>query len=188
MNAAATASQSGSLALQGAQAALGLSWWAAHSDVDIELRDDASSTSTARLAYRTWVDAAVDILLGPYGSNLVRAVIPVMTGSGKLLWNHGGSTDDLAHTMVVPLPAPASTYLTGAVEIAAEMGTEEILLAVGPGPVCRIRRLGHSSRGRPGRPSPQTNRTGESASRRAGSDQGGGADHSQLRPGGSGHS
>jgi len=134
VNAAATASQSGSLALQGADAALGLRWWATHSGVDIELRDDASSTSTARLEYRSWVDADVDILLGPYGSNLVRAVIPVVAGSGKLVWNHGGSADDLAHPMVVPLPAPASTYLNGAVEIAAEVGAEEILLAAGSGP------------------------------------------------------
>lgn len=134
VNAAATVSQSGSLALQGAQAALGLSWWAAHSDVDIELRDVDSSTSTARRVYRRWVDADVDILLGPYGSNLVRAVIPVVAGSGRLMWNHGGSADDLAHPMVVPLPAPASTYLTGTVEIAAEADTEETLLAVDPGP------------------------------------------------------
>jgi ABC-type branched-subunit amino acid transport system substrate-binding protein len=134
VNAAATVSLSGSLALQGAQAAFGLRWWAAHSDVDIELRDDASSTSTVRRVYRSWVDAGVDILFGPYGSNLVRAVIPVVAGSGNLMWNHGGSADDLAHPIVVPLPAPASTYLTEAVEIAAEMGAEEILLAVGRGP------------------------------------------------------
>ena len=60
-------------------------------------------------------------------------MVPLVTAAGAMLWNHGGSADDLAHPLVVPLPAPASTYFRGAVELAAHSVLEEILLVVGRG-------------------------------------------------------
>ena len=84
-------------------------------------------------AYREWLTAGVDLLLGPYGSGLVRAVAPVVTGRGKILWNHGGSADDLAAPLVVTTPAPASTYLTGAVDLAQRRGLGSVLIARGRG-------------------------------------------------------
>lgn len=134
VKAAATVSLTGPLALQGGQAAAGLEWWADQAGVDLEVIDDTGSGSVAAGAYQRWVDEGVDILLGPYGSNLVRAVIPVVTDAQRMMWNHGGSADDLAHPLVVPIPAPASTYFQGTVEIAAKSGVEEILLVCGRGP------------------------------------------------------
>lgn len=135
VKAAATVSLTGPLALQGGQAAAGLRWWAAQAgNIDLEIINDTGSASVAAGAYQRWVDGGVDILLGPYGSNLVRAVIPVVTDAQRMMWNHGGSADDLAYPLVVPIPAPASTYFQEAVEIAAKSGVEEILLVAGRGP------------------------------------------------------
>lgn len=134
VKAAATVSLTGPLALQGGQAKAGLEWWADQAGVDLEIIDDAGSASVAAGAYQRWVGEGVDILLGPYGSNLVRAVIPVLTDAQRMMWNHGGSADDLAHRLVVPIPASASTYFQGAVAIAAKSGMEEILLVAGRGP------------------------------------------------------
>lgn len=134
VTAAATASLTGPLALQGEEAALGLRWWAARAGVALEVVDDAGSMSAVPVAYRRWIEEGVDILVGPYGSNLVRSVIPLVTSAGVMMWNHGGAADDLAHPLVVPLPAPASTYFQGAVHLAARSGLEEILLVVGRGP------------------------------------------------------
>jgi ABC-type branched-subunit amino acid transport system substrate-binding protein len=134
VTAAATVSLTGPSALQGGQAAAGLRWWAAQAgNIDLEIIDDTGSASVAAVAYQRWVDGGVDILIGPYGSNLVRAVIPVVTDAQRMMWNHGGSADDLAHRLVVSIPGPASTYFQGAVEIAAKSGVEEILLVAGRG-------------------------------------------------------
>lgn len=127
-------SLTGPLALQGGQAAAGLRWWAGQaSNIDLEIADDTGSASVAAVAYQRWVDEGVDILIGPYGSNLVRAVLPVVTDAGEMMWNHGGSADDLIHTLVASLPAPASTYFQRAVEIAADKGVEKIVLVAGRG-------------------------------------------------------
>lgn len=133
LTAAATASLTGQFALQGKQAALGLEWWSAEAGVALEIGDDGGSASAAAAAYGGWLDAGTDILFGPYGSGLVRSVVPLVTGAGAMLWNHGGSADDLAQPLVVPLPAPASTYFRGAVELVAHLGLGDIVLAVGRG-------------------------------------------------------
>jgi len=64
-------------------------------------------------AYQALLEDGVDILLGPYGSGTVRHVAPVVCGSGRLLWNHGGAADDLASPLLATAVAPASTYLSG---------------------------------------------------------------------------
>ena len=111
----------------------GLELWASVDDVELETVDDRSSAAAAHDVYRRWLDARVDIVLGPYGSGLVRKVGPLTSGRGVMLWNHGGSADDLARPLVVPVSAPASTYFHGAVELAQRMGLREILLVRGKG-------------------------------------------------------
>src|SRR4029450_9537047 len=85
----------------------------------------------------------VDLLIGPYGSGLVRAVAPLVCDAGRLLWNHGGAADDLARPGLVSLPAPASSYFEGAVREAAARRAGR--LPGGP------RRRPVRRRGRPGR-------------------------------------
>ena len=133
VTAAATVSLTGPLALQGRQAAHGLELWASADQVQLHIVDDAGSATTACNAYRGWLGGHVDLLLGPYGSGLVRQVGPVVARQGTLLWNHGGSADDLTRPLVVPISAPASTYFRGAVELAHRRGIPRVVFAQGRG-------------------------------------------------------
>jgi len=108
--AALTLSLTGPFARQGTEAAEGVRLWAETAGVRLTLVDDAGSAATAEKAYAQWVDS-IDLLLGPYSSGLVRAIAPLVADAGRLLWNHGGSADDLAQPGVASVPAPASSYL-----------------------------------------------------------------------------
>ena len=133
VTASATVSLTGPLALQGRQAACGLELWASTDQIQLQIVDDVGSATTARDVYRRWLDGRVDVLLGPYGSGLVRQVGPIVSGHGALLWNHGGSADDLIRPLVVPVSAPASTYFRGAVELAHRRGLPRVVFAQGKG-------------------------------------------------------
>jgi hypothetical protein len=100
------------------------------------LVDDQGSREVALRAYAGWVDTA-DLLIGPYGSGLVRAVAPLVRDAGRVLWNHGGSADDLAQPGVASLPAPASSYFDGVVEEAADRRVSRLLVVRAPGPFAR---------------------------------------------------
>ena len=131
--AAATISLSGPLALQGRQAARGLELGASVDQIELEIMDDAGRTATASDVYQNWLSAGTDLLLSPYGSNLVRRVGPITSRGGVLLWNHGGSADDLIRPLVVPVSAPASTYFSGAVDLTHRLGLERVVIAGGSG-------------------------------------------------------
>ncbi len=131
--AVATISLSGPLEFQGRQAARGLELWASADQVELEIVDDAGRTATASDAYQHWISAGTDLLLSPYGSSLVRRVGPVTSRGGVLLWNHGGSADDLTRRLVVAVAAPASSYFLGAVDLAHRMGLGRVVLARGRG-------------------------------------------------------
>ncbi len=133
LTAAVTLSLSGPLGLQGRQAARGLELWASTEHIQLQIVDDAGSPARALDVYREWLGTVVDVLLGPYGSGLLRRVGPLASAHGSLLWNHGGSADDLACQFVVSIPAPASTYLVGAVELAHRRGLQEVMLVRGKG-------------------------------------------------------
>jgi branched-chain amino acid transport system substrate-binding protein len=145
--AAATLSLSGTLALQGTQAARGIELWADEDQVRLHLVDDASRPEVAGRAYREWLLAGeLDLLLGPYGSNMVRGVAPLASQRGVLLWNHGGSSDDLARPWVVPVAAPASTYFLEAIELAHRQGLDSVVLIRGPGRFAREVMTGAANR------------------------------------------
>jgi ABC-type branched-subunit amino acid transport system substrate-binding protein len=134
VNAAVTLSLTGPFARQGREAARGLAQWADEAGVALTVVDDGGSRAQAARAYGGWLEAGVDLLLGPYGSGLVRAVAAPVCAAGRLLWNHGGSADDLARPGLASLPAPASTYFHGAVDEAAARGIGRLLVARGAGP------------------------------------------------------
>jgi len=137
MDAAVTLSLTGPFARQGRDAAQGLALWAEEAGVRLTVVDDGGARAAAIRAYTGWLDAGVDLLLGPYSSGLVRAVAPLVCGAGRLLWNHGGSADDLARPGLVSLPAPASTYFDGAVDEAVACRVERLLVVRGAGPFAR---------------------------------------------------
>jgi ABC-type branched-subunit amino acid transport system substrate-binding protein len=131
--AAVTLSLTGPFARQGTEAAQGLEFWAEEVGVRLTVVDDGGLRSAALQAYTAWLDQGVDLLLGPYASGLVRAVAPLVCDAGRLLYNHGGSADDLARPGLVSLPAPASTYFHGAVQEAVARQVDRLLVARGPG-------------------------------------------------------
>jgi ABC-type branched-subunit amino acid transport system substrate-binding protein len=134
--AALTLSLTGPFARQGTEAAEGVRLWADTAGVALTLVDDAGSAATAAEAYRHWVDS-IDLLLGPYSSGLVRAIAPLASDAGRLLWNHGGSADDLAQPGVVSVPAPASSYFDGAVEEAVARQVDQVVVVRGAGRFAR---------------------------------------------------
>ena len=136
VSAALTLSLTGRYERQGADAAEGVRLWAEASGVRLALVDDRGSTEAALHAYSGWIGTA-DLLIGPYASGLVRAVAPLVREAGRVLWNHGGSADDLAQPGVACLPAPASSYFDGVVKEAARLGIGRLAVVQGQGRFAR---------------------------------------------------
>ena len=136
LTAALTLGLTGRYWRQGNEAAAGVRLWADSENVQLTLMDDESAGETALEAYTSWV-GKVDLLIGPYSSGLVRAIAPHVRRRGQLLWNHGGSADDLAQPGIVCLAAPASSYLHAAVDEAIRRGIPRILIVKGAGRFAR---------------------------------------------------
>jgi len=122
-------SQTGSFARQGRQALDGIRLWQSYANaqgglalgsgekrlVRLVCYDDQSRTPLARQnVLRLLREDCVDLLLGPYSSGLTLAVAPLSEEHKKILWNHGGSSDEISHRgyrYIVSAPSPASDYL-----------------------------------------------------------------------------
>jgi branched-chain amino acid transport system substrate-binding protein len=145
ITAALTLSLTGKYERQGTEAAEGVRLWADEAGIRLTLIDDHSSKARSVDAYAGWVDG-VDLLLGPYASGLVRAVAPLVRNAGRILWNHGGSADDLAQPGIASLPAPASTYFEGIVDEAIDRKVGRLVVVQGPGPFARTVASGAKTR------------------------------------------
>lgn len=81
-------------------------------EIEVRVLDDGSDASriaggVSRLA------CECDLLLGPYSTALMRAAGTAIAEVDGLLWNHGGSGDDvqeLCPGRIVSVPAPTSRY------------------------------------------------------------------------------
>ena len=106
-------SLSGKFAQFGRQAAQGLeAWRSLDGAAELVIADDQSDPRTLE-AVLPGVAARCDLLLGPYSTQLMRAAGRVAAESGRLVWNHGGSGDDVegAHPgHVVSVLTPTSRY------------------------------------------------------------------------------
>src|SRR5262245_7294001 len=63
---------------------------------------------------------AIDLLIGPYGSGPTLAAAEVAEGCRYVLWNHGGSSDEIfrrGYRWTVGIIAPASQYLAAVLEL-----------------------------------------------------------------------
>src|SRR5262245_10054154 len=145
LTAAATLGTTGRYRRQGTEAAEALRLWAEHDDIQLNLVDDAGSAAAARRTYAGW-SGEMDLLIGPYSSGLVRAIGPLIRDTGQLLWNHGGSADDLAQPRIVCLAAPASTYFHDLVDLAAQRQIRQVVIVQGPGPFARAVAHGAATR------------------------------------------
>ena len=78
-------------------------------------RDDCSRTSLARNNTQTLINEDnADVLLGPYSSHLTKAACDISEAHQKLLWNHGGASDEIFRAepnWIVSTISPASRYL-----------------------------------------------------------------------------
>jgi Periplasmic binding protein len=106
-------SLSGKFAQFGRQAALGLeAWRSLDGDAELVIEDDRSDRHVLE-AVLPGVARRCDVLLGPYSTVLARAAGQLAADSGWLVWNHGGSGDDVqrAHPgHVVSVLTPTSRY------------------------------------------------------------------------------
>ncbi|MBI2114269.1 MAG: amino acid ABC transporter substrate-binding protein [candidate division NC10 bacterium] len=130
--AGASLSLTGRFALQGRQAQRGLGLWAtwvneagglpvgsggSRLPVSLRIYDDRSRIADAQAnVLRLLTGDRVDLLFGPYGSALTLAVAPIAEAHGKILWNHGGSSDEIfarGWRVLIGGSAPASAYFAG---------------------------------------------------------------------------
>src|SRR5437667_440511 len=122
-------SLTGRFSAQGRQALDGLRLWqsyvngqdritirqAASQPVRAVFYEDQSGASLARAnGQRLLRQDRVDALFGPYSSGLTMTVAEVAHEQGRVLWNHGGSSDEILNRgwqHLVSTPTPASDYL-----------------------------------------------------------------------------
>lgn len=106
-------SLSGRFAQFGRQAALGLeAWRSLDGNAELVVEDDRSDRNILE-AVLPGVAARCDILLGPYSTVLARAAGRIAADSGWLVWNHGGSGDDVQRAQpghVISVLTPTSRY------------------------------------------------------------------------------
>jgi ABC-type branched-subunit amino acid transport system substrate-binding protein len=98
----------------GRQAAHGLRAWQrlAGADVELELEDDGSDPELFAKRFPR-VASRCELLLGPYSTQLMRAAGEAMSEIDRVLWNQGGSGDDvqaLCPGRIVSVLAPTSRY------------------------------------------------------------------------------
>jgi branched-chain amino acid transport system substrate-binding protein len=100
---------------------------------EVAIVDDESTRAGTRRALEKI--ARADLLVGPYGSDLVREAARWVGQKGRVLWNHGGSADDVQRLPgVISVTSPASNYFPPILEsLAQSLPQARVLLAVGRG-------------------------------------------------------
>jgi branched-chain amino acid transport system substrate-binding protein len=100
---------------------------------EVVVFDDGSTRAGVRHALDVLVRA--DLLIGPYGSDLMTEAARWALERGRVLWNHGGSADDVQRlSSVVSILAPASRYMGAVLEaVADQVPGGRVLIAAGGG-------------------------------------------------------
>ncbi|TMR98705.1 ABC transporter substrate-binding protein [Nonomuraea basaltis] len=106
-------SLSGKHARFGKQAGLGLDIWrSVNESVELIVEDDRSDPEVLERVLRR-LSSRCDLLLGPYSTQLMRRAGQVAAELDRLIWNHGGSGDDVETAQpghVVSVLTPTSRY------------------------------------------------------------------------------
>jgi ABC-type branched-subunit amino acid transport system substrate-binding protein len=106
-------SLTGRYARCGGQAAAGLrAWQMLDGSTELVVADDGGDPARVGSCLRA-VAGRCDLLLGPYSTQLMRVASRVAPDLEHLVWNHGGSGDDVAAAAaghVVSVLSPASRY------------------------------------------------------------------------------
>lgn len=125
---------SGALAVFGRDGARALSLWAEHAALpppfdrvalEVHDADPDPAGAMARAA-----DSRPHLIFGPYGSGPARAAIGA---TERLVWNHGGASSALAwqrYPNVVNVLSPASSYLTGPLDLVRSVDPDASTVAL----------------------------------------------------------
>ncbi|HET9772715.1 MAG TPA: ABC transporter substrate-binding protein [Acidimicrobiia bacterium] len=97
------------------------------------LLDDRGTAKGLRHGLDLLVGA--DLLVGPYGSGLAAEAGLWATEHGRVVWNHGGSADEVETLPgLVSVASPTSRYLAGVVDaVAGEVPGGRVLIGAGTG-------------------------------------------------------
>lgn len=129
-------SLSGQFARFGTQAADALRVWSdLHGNVDLRIEDDESSKRTLENVLPE-VAAHSDVLLGPYSTQLARRAAQLATQEDWLLWNQGGSGDDIETDYpghCLSILTPTSRYADPYLRLLATMDSNELGIVAGVG-------------------------------------------------------
>ena len=100
---------------------------------EVVMFDDGGTRAGVRHALD--VLARADLVIGPYGSDLVVEAARWTAERSRVLWNHGGSADEAQRLPgVVSVPAPASRYFAPVLDaVVAQMPGARVLVAAGGG-------------------------------------------------------
>lgn len=100
---------------------------------EVVIFDDGGTRTGVRHALD--VLARADLVIGPYGSDLVVEAARWAGERTRVLWNHGGSADAAQRLPgVVSVPAPASRYFAPVLEaVSGQMPGARVLVAAGRG-------------------------------------------------------
>jgi ABC-type branched-subunit amino acid transport system substrate-binding protein len=119
----------------GQQAAQGLAAWRSlGTPADLVIEDDRSDRGTVE-ATLPGLASRCDLLLGPYSTALMRTAGKLAAGQGWLVWNHGGSGDDVEGAYpghVISVLTPASRYAEPFLRLIAG-DAAELVIAHGAG-------------------------------------------------------
>ena len=92
-------------------------------EIELQCLDDASNSELCAEIYRSLCgENRVDVVFGPYSSELTRVAAPIAEQVGMLFVNHGGAADDIYshhHRLIVGVLSPASDYFNGFVRLLA---------------------------------------------------------------------
>lgn len=106
-------SLSGRFARFGRQAAAALDTWRDFDGrAELVIEDDESGTRVLKSSLPRVMENC-EVLLGPYSTQLTRAAGRLAADSGRLIWNHGGSGDDIETAFpgtMLSVLTPASRY------------------------------------------------------------------------------
>jgi branched-chain amino acid transport system substrate-binding protein len=98
--------------------------------VEVKIVDDHSDSERAREAYRALIsDERVDMVFGPYSSEITAAVAPIVEKFGYPMLAAGASADKIwqqGYQNVFAMETPASRYSVGMLEIAVENGLDKV--------------------------------------------------------------
>ena len=100
---------------------------------EVVIFDDGGTRAGVRHALD--VLARADLIIGPYGSDLVVEAARWTGERSRVLWNHGGSADETQRLPgVVSVPAPASRYFAPVLDaVVAQMPGARVVVAAGRG-------------------------------------------------------